>query len=69
MDGINVDRLEEIWAKDLKEVSTEEQSKKPYQALLYTVPIFHNPTGTILSPGAPFNIDSFLASNNTECTN
>uniref|UniRef100_F1KUP4 Aminotransferase class I/classII large domain-containing protein n=1 Tax=Ascaris suum TaxID=6253 RepID=F1KUP4_ASCSU len=50
VDGINVDRLEEIWAKDLKEVSTEEQSKKPYQALFYTVPIFHNPTGTILSP-------------------
>ncbi|VDM42315.1 unnamed protein product [Toxocara canis] len=50
LDGMNVDRLEEMWAKNLKEIKTEEQAKRPYQAVLYTVPTFQNPTGTVLPP-------------------
>ena len=27
---------------------------KPYWAMLYTIPTFHNPTGRLLSPGEKF---------------
>ena len=32
----------------IPQVITEE---KPYWAMLYTVPTFHNPTGRLMSPG------------------
>ncbi|VDK47468.1 unnamed protein product [Anisakis simplex] len=50
VDGMNLEKLEQIWSKDLKEMTLEEQSKLPYQAMLYTIPTFQNPTGTVLSP-------------------
>lgn len=50
-DGIIVQELESK-ANELKAVGIWEiSSEKPFWAMLYTMPVFHNPTGITLKQG------------------
>lgn len=49
--GVDINKLYAI-AKDLKEKGEWNVSEyKPFWALFYTIPNFHNPTSILLPPG------------------
>ncbi|KAI6236111.1 Aminotran-1-2 domain-containing protein [Aphelenchoides besseyi] len=45
-DGIDVEDLEKVWSRDLKDADPSDEN---YSAVLYLVPQYHNPFGTVLS--------------------
>uniref|UniRef100_A0A0N4Z3M3 Aminotran_1_2 domain-containing protein n=1 Tax=Parastrongyloides trichosuri TaxID=131310 RepID=A0A0N4Z3M3_PARTI len=49
-DGINLDHLAEVWERDLTKKANSLQGLCEYSAVLYLVPHFHNPTGSVLAP-------------------
>jgi DNA-binding transcriptional MocR family regulator len=49
-DGVDVDKLYEIVAKIKLENDWNVSADKPFWAMFYTIPNFHNPTGTLLPP-------------------
>lgn len=55
LDGIDTKDLERVWERDLANVKTEKDS---YASVLYLVPQYSNPMGTVLSEGV-FNVDNF----------
>lgn len=46
LDGIDTEDMERVWARDLANVKTE---KDEYAAVLYLVPQFSNPLGTVMN--------------------
>ena len=50
-DGIVPDELEQQLEANLSTRSTEIRGNRPFQAMLYLIPTFHNPAGVCLSPG------------------
>lgn len=49
--GVNTDEFRKIASRTKNEKLYEVTENKPYWSLFYSIPTFHNPTGTLLSPG------------------
>jgi DNA-binding transcriptional MocR family regulator len=48
LDGINCNDMEKVWSRDLANVKAKDDE---YAAVLYLVPQYSNPLGTVLSEG------------------
>lgn len=52
-DTVDVDAFEKIVAEEKKNGDFLLNDEKIFWAMFYTIPTFHNPTGTTLPPGKP----------------
>lgn len=50
-EGVNTDIMEEKIKENLLNKTSEVDRNKPFSAMVYLIPTFHNPTGVCLSPG------------------
>ena len=56
-EGINPDELEKaLKANSASRERWKPTARRPFWAMLYIIPTFHNPTGICLSPGKPSSI-------------